>query len=252
MYESTPSLVVETNLTASVTGFPLKCICVLALAFLSAEAVELPPNALLGLGSQQFSEREIAQVELLAWARVQPAPAMDELLRHSRMASDPEVRERCLSILRALVTDEYLKEGEGYLGIMLRDEIAEIPGEPKPRGVIRVQMVQPDSPAAHAGIRQNDMIVGINGEIWDEIIFRANIRKMKPNVEVVLKILRDGVSGQQNPTIPQRQFGRRMLALWKLTSTRPPASSSNPIKPDAPVTLPNTSARFSPLLNPAA
>lgn len=192
MFESTPSLVVGTNLTPCVTGFSLKCICVLALAFLSAEAVELPPNALLGLGSQQFSEREIAQVELLAWARVQPAPAMDELLRHSRMASDPEVRERCLSILRALVTDEYLKEGEGYLGIMLRDEIAEIPGEPKPRGVIRVQMVQPDSPAAHAGIRQNDMIVGINGEIWDEIIFRANIRKMKPNVEVVLKILRDG------------------------------------------------------------
>ena len=174
------------------TGFPLKCICGLALAFLSAEAVELPPNALLGLGSLQFREREIAQVELLAWARAQPALAMDELLRQSRMASDPEVRERCLSVLRALVTDEYLKEGEGYLGIMLKDEIADVPGEPKPRGVIRVQMVQPDSPAEHAGIRLNDMIVGINGEIWDEIIFRTNIRKMRPNVDVDLKILRDG------------------------------------------------------------
>ena len=164
----------------------------LALTLFLVKAVELPSNALSGLGSQQFREREIAQVELLAWARAQPAPAMDELLRQSRMARDPEVRERCLGILRALVTDEYLKEGEGYLGIMLKDEISEIPGEPKPRGVIRVMMVQADSPAEHAGIRQNDMIVGINGETWQELMFRANIRKMKPNIAVDLKILRDG------------------------------------------------------------
>ncbi len=164
----------------------------LALTLFPVKAVELPSNALSGLGSQQFREREIAQVELLAWARAQPAPAMGELLRQSRMARDPEVRERCLSVLRALVTDEYLMEGEGYLGIMLKDEISEIPGEPKPRSVIRVMMVQPDSPAEHAGIRQNDMIVGINGETWQELMFRANIRKMKPNIAVDFKILRDG------------------------------------------------------------
>ena len=164
----------------------------LALTLLPVGAVELPSKALSGLGSQQFREREIAQVELLAWAREQPAPAMDELLRQSRRASDPEVRERCMSILRILVTDEYLKEGEGYLGIMLKDEVSDIPGEPKPRGVIRVMMVKADSPADHAGIRLNDLIVGVNGEIWQEVIFRANIRKMKPNTEVNLKILRDG------------------------------------------------------------
>ena len=182
----------EAKLTPRVTKLPLKCLCILVLALFSAEAVELPSKALSGLASQQFRDREIAQVELLAWARLQPASAMEELLRQSRMAIDPEVRERCLNILRILVTDEYLKEGEGYLGIMLKDEVSDIPGEPKPRGVIRVLMVQPDSPAEHAGIRQNDMIVGINGEIWQDFTFRANIRKMKPNIEVDLKILRDG------------------------------------------------------------
>ena len=156
------------------------------------EAVELPLGTLSGLGSQQFREREVAQVELLAWARAQPAPAMDELLRQSRIADDPEVRERCLSVLRTLVTDEYLKEGEGYLGIMLKDEISDIPGEPKPQEIIRVLMVKADSPADHGGVRQNDMIVRVNGEIWQEVIFRANIRKMKPDVKVDLKILRDG------------------------------------------------------------
>lgn len=182
----------EAKLTPRVTKLPLKCLCILVLALFSAEAVELPSKALSGLASQQFRDREIAQVELLAWARLQPASAMEELLRQSRMAIDPEVRERCLNILRILVTDEYLKEGEGYLGIMLKDEVSDIPGEPKPRGVIRVLMVQPDSPAEHAGIRQNDMIVGINGEIWQDVTFRANIRKLKPNIEVDLKILRDG------------------------------------------------------------
>lgn len=186
------------------TELPLKCLFILVVALFPAEAVELPSKALAGLASQQFRDREIAQVELLTWARLQPAPAIDELLRQSRMAIDPEVRERCLNILRILVTDEYLKEGEGYLGIMLKDDVSDIPGEPKPRGVIRVLMVQPDSPAEHAGIRQNDMIVGTNGEIWQDVTFRANIKKMKPNREVDLKILRDG--GWINLKVP---LGRR-------------------------------------------
>ena len=183
---------VEAKLTPRVIEFPLKCLCMSALSLFPLEAVELPVKSLAGLGSQQFREREVAQAELLEWARGQPGPAMDELLRQSRVADDPEVRERCLSVLRALVIDEYLNEGEGYIGIGLKDENSDVPGEPKPRGVIRVTMVQPDSPAEHAGIRQNDLIVGINGEVWQEILFRANVRMMKPNTKVDLKILRDG------------------------------------------------------------
>lgn len=164
----------------------------IALVVGHAEGVELPATALTNLRSQEFRERETAQVELLIWGRGQPGPAMTELLKQSQTADDPEVRERCLAVLRDLVTDEYLKEGEGYIGIVLRDEIAEVPGEPKPRGGIRVTQVQPDSPAEHAGIRLNDLIVGINGEVWHETLFRANVRMMKPNMKVDLKILRDG------------------------------------------------------------
>lgn len=175
-----------------VIEIPLKCFCMLALALFPVNAVELPAKALSGLGSQQFREREDSQMELLAWARTQPDPVMDELLRQSRVADDPEVRERCLNVLRALVSDEYLKEGEGYIGIGLKDEISDVPGEPKPRGVIRVLQVQPDSPAERAGIRQNDLIAGINGQVWNELLFREKVRMMKPNLIVDLKILRDG------------------------------------------------------------
>jgi len=164
----------------------------LALTLFPVAGVELPPKVLSSLGSRQFREREAAQVELLNWARAQPGPVMDDLLEQSRVADDPEVRERCLSVLRALVTDEYMNEGDGYIGIRLKDEISDVPGEPKPRGVIRVMLVQPDSPAERAGIRQNDLIASINGEIWQEVLFRENVRKMKPNVKVDLKILRDG------------------------------------------------------------
>ncbi len=166
--------------------------------------MELPPTALSDLGSQQFREREAAQVELLDWARAQPGPAMNELLRQSQRANDPEVRERCLGILRDLVADEYLKEGEGYIGISLRDEIGDVPGEPNPRGVIRVIQVQADSPAERAGIRPNDLIVGINGEVWHETLFRANVRMMKPNTKVGLKILRDGGLMDLNVTLGRR------------------------------------------------
>lgn len=192
---------------ARVIEYPAKCVCMLAGTLFSAEAIELPPEALSGLGSRQFPERESAQVELLGWARAQPGPAMDELLRQSRTADDPEVRERCLSVLRALVMDEYLKEGEGYIGIGLKDEISDVPGEPKPREVIRVTQVQPDSPGAHAGIKQNDLIVGINGKVWHEILFRENVRMMKPNMKVDLKILRDGGLLDLKVTL-----GRRPLA----------------------------------------
>lgn len=157
-----------------------------------AGAFELPSEALAGLGSQKFSERETAQETLVVWSRAHPGPAMAELLGQSHKANDPEVRERCLSILRVLVMDEYLKEGEGYLGIGLKDEITNVLGEPRPRALIRVLQVQPNSPAERAGILPNDLIVGINGEVWHETLFRENVRMMKPNGAVDLKLLRGG------------------------------------------------------------
>lgn len=183
----------------------------LVLVLSPARGVELPSKALSGLGSPLFRDREAAQVELLGWARAQLGPAMDELLRQSRVAADPEVRERCLSVLRALVMDEYLKEGEGYIGIAMKDEISDIPGEAKPQEVIRVTLVQPDSPGARAGIKQNDLIVGINGKVWNEILFRENVRMMKPNMKADLKILRAGELLDLKVTLGRRPLGADVL-----------------------------------------
>lgn len=179
-------------------------------------SLELPAKAFGGLGSAEFRERETAQSELLAWSRRQPEPAMTELFRQSQTAEDPEVRQRCLDILRELVIDEYSREGEGFIGIAMKDEIANVPGDPKPRRVIRVTEVRQDTPARQAGIQLNDLIVELDGQVWHgedaSLPFREKVRAMKPKTKVDLKILRDGglvdckVALARRPLLADRPF----------------------------------------------
>jgi C-terminal processing protease CtpA/Prc len=121
---------------------------------------------------------------------------MEELYRQSMSAAEPEVRERCLAVLRELVNDDYLKEGEGYIGIRMQDETANIPGDPKPRRVIRVVQVVQDSAAQHAGIQLNDLVAGLGDSVWHDqaasLPFSEKIRQFKPNTRIKLKILRNG------------------------------------------------------------
>lgn len=163
---------------------------------IGAAPVEIPPGPLRDLASDQFRTRKHAEAEILAWARQRPAVATDAIFEHSRTSPDPEVRERCLSILRDLVADEYLRDGEGYIGIRMQDEITNVPGDPKPRGAIRVIQVVAGSAAESAGLQLNDLIVGLNDEIWHERVisfaFGDRIRQFKPNAVVNLKVLRAG------------------------------------------------------------
>lgn len=162
-----------------------------------AWCLELPANPLEKLGSETFSTREEGQSEILGWARNQQVEAVrDELFRQSQTASDPEVRARCLAVLKDLVSDDYFKEGEGYIGIRMQDEFATFPGDPKPRAVIRVTQVVPDSAAEKAGLALNDLIGELDGKVWRESPmaqpFGDKIRVQKPGAKVNLKVLRDG------------------------------------------------------------
>jgi hypothetical protein len=156
------------------------------------------PKCFDRLSSSEFQTRESAQADLLAWARQNPDPAMAELFKQSRAASDPEVRERCIEILRSLVGDEYLKEGEGYIGIALglNDEVLVVPGDPTPRNAIRVTEVRADTPGQLAGMQLNDLIVALEGTIWRGVeaspLFRERIKAMKPDSNANLTVLRDG------------------------------------------------------------
>jgi serine protease Do len=104
--------------------------------------------------------------------------------------------------------DEYSKEGEGFIGIAMKDEISDVPNDPKARKVIRVTEVRQNTPARRAGILMNDLIVGFDGEVWydkDALLpFREKIRAMKPNTKIVLKIIRDGKVLDCNVTLARR------------------------------------------------
>ncbi len=184
-------------------------------------AIELPGGPLADLKSEEFRKREAAQEELIAWARLEPEPAMDLLFQQSRVADDPEVRERCLAILRELVNDEYAKDGEGFIGIAMMDEELVQPENAKPRGVIRVTSVIRDSAAAKAGLKFNDLILGFDDHVWNEKLislpFREKIRELKPNSKITLNILRDGkpmnllvILGRRPLTADNLRFGERV------------------------------------------
>lgn len=163
----------------------------------SAWCLELPGTPLEKLRSETFSTREEGQAEILGWARTQPSNVVrDELFRQSQTAGDPEVRARCLAVLKALVSEDYFKEGEGYIGIRMQDEFANFPGDPKQRAVIRVTQIVPDSAAEKAGLALNDLIGELDAAIWREqpmtIPFGEKIRQQKPGAKVNLKVLRDG------------------------------------------------------------
>jgi len=184
-------------------------------AFLPSAGVNLPEGPLSALQSEEFRVRETGQAELLAWSRQRPEEAMDELYRTTRNHGDPEVRERCLAVLRELVNDEYAKEGEGFLGIRMQDEKALVPGEPEPRSVIRVIQVVQDSAAQKAGVQLNDLITGIDEKVWRQepalMPFMNHIRQLKPGHRVVLRVMRN-----EKPLDLPVVLGRRPLAADNL------------------------------------
>ncbi|MCX6874227.1 MAG: PDZ domain-containing protein [Verrucomicrobia bacterium] len=163
-----------------------------------ARAIELPTAFMEGLKSEQFAERAAAEAELLAWTRQRPEAAMEELYQQSRTAGEPEVRERCLSVLRDLLTDEYLRDGVGYMGILMNPmtELVNIAGAAKPRFAIRILQVVPDSPAQKSGLLMGDLMLGVDAAVWQQDdtseVVSKKIKSFKAGTQVSIKLFRNG------------------------------------------------------------
>ncbi len=160
----------------------------------SVFAIEPPAAVLSGLVSEDFKEREKAQKDLFEWSRVNLESAAGVLVKLSSESGEPEIRQRCLAVLKDLANDEFQKTGEGYVGIMMKDEIAQVPGDEVQRGVIRVGEVVEGTAGHEAGLQANDLIVGVDEDVWRggpaSLMFSAKIRKLKPGSKVTLKVLR--------------------------------------------------------------
>lgn len=170
----------------------LGAICLCA----TVHAAEIPAGQLALLESENFRTREQAQQSILEWARETPQAAIESLYCQVVDSDEPEVRERCLAVLRELIGDEYSRDGEGFIGIRMQDEQAQVPGDATPRAVVRVSLVMPKSPAEKAGLKNNDLIVAVEDKIWRVLPvimpFSDEIKKHKPGSRILLTILRDG------------------------------------------------------------
>lgn len=163
-----------------------------------AGGVELPSAILESLKSEKFAEREGAQAELLAWTRQRPDDAPEALYQQSRTADDPEQRQRCFAVLRELVSDEYLRNGVGYVGFRMNPntEAVKVPGEAQPRFAVRILQVEPDTPGQKAGLLGGDLLLGVDDAVWHQedtsIVVSEKIKSFKAGTRVTLKLFRDG------------------------------------------------------------
>jgi len=183
-------------------------------------ALEPPSQDLLKhLGSEDFKERASAQGALLEWARKQPETAKDWLFRRALSDADPEARRRYTAVLRDLVVDDYLKDGEGYVGIMMTAVQLQVPNDPVQRTGVSVTLVVPDTAGAKAGLVPGDVIVEAGDQVWRDLMavenFSTWIRSHKPGQKVTVKVFRNGnlvpmdlVLGRRPPESGMFMFGQ--------------------------------------------
>ncbi len=97
------------------------------------------------------------------------------------------------------IMDQILKSGKvtrGFLGITPQEvtpEMAQTFNLPANTHGVAIATVVPDSPAAKAGLKVNDVIVAVNGtNVEDLNSFRLQIAGFSPGTTVELKVVRDG------------------------------------------------------------
>lgn len=164
-----------------------------SVALLGAEE-GVPPDLLRGLTSDDFSVREKSQSDLLGWAR-EKSETRGRIVYALSIDEDPEVRKRSSEILRELSDEDYLSDGQGYLGITMAEEMLNGGADGEARMGIRISMVMKGSPADSAGLKAGDLVVALDGAVWKDPgainVFMEAVASKKPQTNVVLSIRRD-------------------------------------------------------------
>ncbi|MGB0292175.1 MAG: PDZ domain-containing protein [Luteolibacter sp.] len=154
----------------------------------------MPADTLEELADDQFQVREVAQLKLLNWAREHGAEAPELLFREHRNCRDPEVKIRCMEVLKALAEDDYAMHGQGFIGIQMQDEMALMPETGKQQAAIRITSILVGLAAEKAGLVRGDLLVGINGKAWRSpatVEMRQQVMDMKPTTKITLQVLRE-------------------------------------------------------------
>lgn len=156
-----------------------------------------------GLAAEDFATRENAEAELWQWALANPRDAGKCLWELSVGAPDPEVRDRCLNLLRRQILAERDSQGSGFIGISMQAELVTPPnGEEQP--ALRVTDLIPLSGAIASDLKVGDLILKFEGrklagqvpngfQDQEEAVgarLSEAVRQRKPGETVSLTVLR--------------------------------------------------------------
>lgn len=190
-------------------------------------AGDVPENMMQGLRSEVFKTRIENQQHLLEWARKDPKQAAENLYQRSITDEDPEVRSRCHNVLRELITDQYLKDGKGYVGIIMGALRLPAGEGNRMEERLRVDSVVQGGPADKAGIRVGDLILAVNNKALAaedvSTAFKDKIQGMRPGDKVILSLQRANEDleipvflGKLPPGADQRIFGEPQQSIEEL------------------------------------
>jgi C-terminal processing protease CtpA/Prc len=182
----------------------------LSLLVLGVAVGDEPTTAIRQLGAAKFADREAAERNLLKLAEAGAEPVLKACAQAYRQSTDPEVRHRLKDVLEQLVEKHLFRLPRGFLGVQINNVfIGEggrlvVNGTDIPPRAVWVGNVVPDSGAAKAGMQANDVIIAVNGKVWEgdgPTGFTRHIQTHRPGTKLTLTVLRDNRTNELAATL---------------------------------------------------
>jgi serine protease Do len=199
----------------------------LALIALPARSAgpQKPSDAAIARLQQRIEELEAklqAQLDSRADQRIAIAGA-DEL-EDSAQSAIVEQDPGRIEVLPSIATDDQNivigDDGSGWLGVETHEVTADRAKELKlssERGVVLGKII-PDSPAAKAGLKENDVVTEINGQrVEGAAQFRRMIHEVPAGRSIQLTVWRDGRSQSISATLGKSEERRRAMKMMTPT-----------------------------------
>jgi membrane-associated protease RseP (regulator of RpoE activity) len=188
-------------------------------------------NALVRqLGDETYEQREQAVQALVKLAATEESAVLDVCLQVHDQNPDPEIRFRCMKILKEVVSGPIYNRPRGFLGVRLV-AIPNLPEEINAQRLIFIHEVTRDTAAAEGGVEAGDIILAMNHLSMSSFNsvsrFIFHIQQYAPGTPIVLLVLRKGslrmlvpILGKAGEDVQIRKFEpEEYFKIW-LESTR--------------------------------